>query len=137
MQTVFDNDDFRVTILGPDIADPLSGEGRLLVMNRHTRAVLMRDGSWEPVVEGTAIPENAGYRFPLGALGQLGQAIEQYLGGATHARTEVAVLREWLAHEIARAAVVDQFVREAVMPPRFIDFAAPQPGIIIPERKAP
>lgn len=135
MSTVFEEDRFKVIITGNDHTDPLSQVGRITVFDKSSRRVLMRDGTWASVPEGSVLPENAGYAFPLGAVGQLGQAIEQYLGGATHTRTEVAVLREWLAHEIAQRLVADRVIREASLPPRITDFA-PR-GVPVPERTIP
>jgi len=64
-------------------------------------AYLMRDGTWQTVKEGEMTAE-AGFDVPVEAIEAIIEAAEEFLGRRSHASTESAVLREWLAAERSR-----------------------------------
>jgi hypothetical protein len=80
-------------------------EIRLVVArNRHdgTHDYLMDDGTWLTVLDGEAGPRPPGILLPRSSLEVLAEAIAKWQGDASHAATEVRVLREWLDAERAR-----------------------------------
>lgn len=64
--------------------------------------ILLEDGTWVDLEPNEAASEDAGVVLPLSALDALLDALLERKGAASHARTEAAVLREWLAVERAR-----------------------------------
>jgi hypothetical protein len=111
---------YQVYLIPPgQWSDPLSNEFRLLIARRTPdgrRLVLKRDGTWDSPVEGTQIGDEYGYLFPVDSIEAFGQAIEQYLKGASHSATEVAVLREWLQVERQRVEHVLQTMLGRIEP---------------------
>ena len=63
--------------------------------------ILGADGVLRPL-EGDVAPSEPTLRLPAGALEALMAAVDRMKGAPSHARTESAVLREWLAVERAR-----------------------------------
>jgi hypothetical protein len=111
---------YRVAIIPPGGSiDPLGATCTIIVVNYDGAKprVLMPDSSWTEINEGEVAP--AGLVLPAEAMDALIDAIDRYRGAPSHAKTEAAVLREWLAAEQAR---VDK-VFEAVGRP--IEFAGP------------
>lgn len=88
------------------------GTARLLIWRIPSAAVLMPDGSWQTFSEMEAIPYDAGFTIPAGAIEAMAEAIQSFQGHASHADTEARVLREVLKVEQAR-------VDRVLFPPPF------------------
>lgn len=100
---------YRILFLGPgqDYRDPLNQEATLFITRDlfgpgSRREVMKRDGTWTNVIEGAEPGDDIGYKFPAESIEAVQQAINQYLGKASHHETEVAILREWLMTERSR-----------------------------------
>lgn len=76
------------------------GTVRLLIADERGN-MIMEDGTWEQSEEGSS-SYRAGIILPRTAIEPILEAMETWLGLRTHASTEAAVLREWLAVERAR-----------------------------------
>lgn len=84
-------------------ADPPLMRVRLHMLDRGLSEAryLADDGSWRLPAEGHRA-SNAGLVLPYEAVEAIGEAVETFLGHASHAATEARVLREWLAVERER-----------------------------------
>jgi hypothetical protein len=78
--------------------------------------VMLNDGTWHErsgaettTVLPAGVAERAHLFLPVQALEPLGEELERFLRGATHAATEAAVLREWL--DVERGRVDDMLAR--------------------------
>lgn len=110
---------YRVAILPPgSSADPLAATASIIVFDydSHPTRVLGPDGVWREAHEGS-IPQ-ATVVLPAEALDALVDAVDRYRGAPSHAKTEAAVLREWLAKEQSR---VDEVFRAVGQPIVFAD----------------
>ena len=89
--------------------DWVRGTVRLLVVGQRGGGrsdVLMGDGTWQTVEDGTVTPEPPGVVLPRQAVSAVLDAIESWQGNTNHAATEVAVLREALEIERRRVDAV-------------------------------
>lgn len=78
---------------------------RLLVIRErfdNAQDVLMEDGLWQTVPAGATADGPVGVILPVESVDAVARAIESWRGASSHAATEAAVLREWLAVEQAR-----------------------------------
>ena len=75
---------------------------RIRILDEARNTELHRDGSWQPYEEQGLVNMDLGIVIPAGAVEALAVAIAEYQGHASHANTEAAVLREWLAVEQRR-----------------------------------
>jgi hypothetical protein len=116
--------EYRVHIIGSDYRDPLSQSVAFWVVRTHDHAVLDPIGVWEQQVEGApiAIPS---FRIPTEAVEALVSALDAMRGQPSHAKTEAAVLREWLEYERGRVDKVFEAVGRPIVfdpgPPVFKD----------------
>jgi hypothetical protein len=111
---------YRVAIVPPggQHSDPLAQNVSILVIDRDTHTMLSPDGTWVGVNEGVALDKPT-LLLPAEVMEPLIDAIDAYRGAPSHAKTEAAVLREWLAKEQSR---VDEVFRAVGRP---ITFAGP------------
>jgi hypothetical protein len=111
---------YRIAIVPPggQHADPLAQSVSIIVIDRDTQTMLGPDGTWSPLSEAVAI-DRPTLALPAEAMDALIEAIDRYQGAPSHAKTEAAVLREWLAKEQSR---VDEVFRAVGQP---IVFAGP------------
>ena len=103
---------YRAVLVTPgNHLDPLSRDATLyvtrgLVPGSNSTDILRHSDKgwyWRPIREGEVLQDgDAGFSFPAEALEAIEQAFERSKGAPSHARTEAAVLREWLAVERAR-----------------------------------
>jgi hypothetical protein len=89
--------EYRVFVQDTNYTDPLSQEVRIYVVRTHDHAVLQHDG-WRIVPEGSPVADPS-LRLPSEAMEALVEALDRWRGQPSHAKTEAAVLREWLAAE--------------------------------------
>lgn len=101
---------YRVHIVEPGFSqDPLAQTADFFVLRADIPgakySLLGPDGVFRTAPEGMAITEPT-LRLPAAALEAFTEAIDRMRGAPSHARTEAAVLREWLAAERARVDAV-------------------------------
>lgn len=104
--------EYRVAIISEQ--DPLAMGTDIYVYRRGVSdiEVLQQDGQWLPQAEGTRLQQPS-LRLPSGAIEALIDAVDRYRGAPSHARTEAAVLREWLKVEQGR---VDAMIQRLAQP---------------------
>lgn len=101
--------------------DPLASTVGIHVMDvgyDNKVRLLSKDGTWSDVTEGMIAEPTLS--LPAEAMDALVEAIDRFRGAPSHAKTEAAVLREWLAKEQSR---VDEVFRAVGRP---ITFAEPK-----------
>lgn len=97
---------FRVRIIEPGYSsDPFAQTADIYVLRADVLgakySLLGPDGVFVTHPEG-ASPAVPTLRLPTGAIEAMQEAFDRLRGAPSHARTETAVLREWLAAERAR-----------------------------------
>lgn len=93
--------DYRVFIQDPGYLDPLAQSVGIYVWREFDRHVLRPDGTWLEIVEAAA-PPTPSFTLPRAAMEAFVEEVDRYRGQPSHAKTEAAVLREWLAVERER-----------------------------------
>jgi hypothetical protein len=117
-------DAFRVVIQDADFRDPLAQSVGFWIIRTFDRAILDPIGVWEQHEEGTVVGTPS-FRVPREAMEALVEAIDRHRGQPSHAKTEAAVLREWLEYERGRVDKVFEAVGKPIVfepgPPVFKD----------------
>jgi len=87
-----------------------NGTVRLLLATAGRNIVaLQEDGTWAEQAEGSS-SDRSGLILPRASIEPIIEAMETWLGIRTHASTEAAVLREWLAVERERVEKILKLV---------------------------
>jgi hypothetical protein len=95
---------YRAYVQGPgNHNDPLSQ--RVDIWIAEGDKVMLPGGGFIEVAEGTTLQQPT-LSIPAEAMESLVEAIERWQGQPSHAKTEVAVLREWLYYERGRVDVM-------------------------------
>lgn len=113
---------YKVRIAAPYYSDPLASTVGIHVMDvgfDGKAKVMAQDGTWSDVTEGMVATPTL--TLPAEAMDALVEAIDRWRGAPSHAKTEAAVLREWLAKEQSR---VDEVFRAVGKPITFSDVQA-------------
>jgi hypothetical protein len=100
-----------ILVDSPD--NPFDEYVRLVIAQRTygCTSYLTESGLLKTVLEGVKMPDDAGIRLPRAALHPIIRAFSEWQGRANDAKTEVAVLRDWLIVERARVDDVLAFAR--------------------------
>lgn len=107
-------DGFRVMISPVGWDDPLMQSTSIWISSRYPGSkpkVMKADGTWVEVEEGAHVDPTL--TFPSEVMEALAEAVDRYRGQPSHAKTESAVLREWLAAERER---VDMTLKVTLAP---------------------
>lgn len=120
---------YRVAVVPPggQHYDPLAQSVSIIVIDRDAHTMLSPDGTWVALTEGAAM-DRPTVALPIEAMEAFVEAVDAYRGQPSHAKTEAAVLREWLAVERGR---VDRMV-DLAAPPVY-SMPVQQRGITDPE----
>jgi hypothetical protein len=98
-----------------DANDPLRQAVGVYIWREHDRALLDPIGVWQPQqVEGGPAPMPT-FMVPREAMEALVEAIDAWRGQPSHAKTEAAVLREWLEYERGRVDKVFEAVGRPII----------------------
>jgi hypothetical protein len=108
---------YRVSIVPPggQHFDPLAQSVSIIVINYDNgTSMLSPDGTWVPLTEGVSTGKPT-IALPAEAMDALIEAVDRYRGAPSHAKTEAAVLREWLAKEQSRVDEVFHAVGKPIV----------------------
>lgn len=110
-----------ITPPGGNPADPLGSSTDIFItkqhgLERHVLTMSDKGWFWMPLSEASS-PPPASLSLPTEAMEALLDAVDRYKGAPSHARTETAVLREWLKSE----QTLRDNLLTSILPPRIID----------------